>query len=135
MKKEQKNWPLGIKKTKQRESVISVLEHSEKPLTASDICTLVEQSGEAVWLSTIYRILELFVKKGVVIKTNMMNSEMAVYEINRFQHKHYAVCVGCNKMITMDNCPMEKFIPKLNDDFFVMGHNLEIYGLCGECKS
>ncbi|MHB8061313.1 MAG: transcriptional repressor [Ruminiclostridium sp.] len=47
----------------------------------------------------MYRVLELFVKKGVVIKTNVMNNEMAVYELNRFKHKHYAVRMNCHKII------------------------------------
>ncbi len=135
MKEIQNNWPKGIKRTKQRESVLSVLECSEIPLSASDICSKMEISGDTAWLSTVYRVLELFVKKGVAIKTNVMNNEMAVYELNRFKHKHYAICMNCHKMIAMDNCPMEKFIPKLeDDDFHVMGHNLELFGICKDCS-
>ncbi|MEW9124954.1 MAG: transcriptional repressor, partial [Thermotaleaceae bacterium] len=86
------------------------------------------------WLSTVYRILDIFVKKGVVIRTNIMNSEMSVYELNRFKHKHYAVCMSCKKIIEMDNCPMEGFIPKLEDkNFHIMGHNLEVFGFCNDC--
>lgn len=122
-------------RTKQRENVLSILENSENPLSATDICAKMEKSRNTTWMSTVYRILELFLKKGIVIKTNMMNNEMAVYEINRFKHKHYAICVSCHKIITIDNCPMEKFIPKLEDeDFYVMGHNLEIFGFCKDCK-
>lgn len=77
-----------------------------------------------------------FRKKGVAIKTKVMNSDMAVYELNRFEHKHYAVCMNCHKIIPMDNCPMEKFIPELEeDDFHIMGHNLEVFGYCKDCYS
>lgn len=135
MKEIQNNWPVGVKRTRQRENVLSILENSETPLSATEIFSQMEKTGDAVWLSTVYRIMELFVKKGIVIKTNMMNNEMAVYELNRFKHKHYAVCINCHKIISIDNCPMEKFIPKLQDeDFQVMGHNLEIFGVCKDCK-
>jgi len=135
MEENQTIWPAGIKRTRQRENVLSILENSEKPLSAADICSRMENGGNAAWMSTVYRVLELFVKKGVVIKTNMMNNEMAVYELNRFKHKHYAVCMNCRKIIAMDNCPMEKFIPKLEDeDFQVMGHNLEVFGFCRDCR-
>lgn len=136
VEKRQNIWPAGIKRTRQRESVLSVLENSDKPLSAAEICSKIEKSGDMVWMSTVYRILELFVKKSVVIKINVMNNEMAVYELNRFNHKHYAVCINCSKIITMDNCPMEGFIPSLEDkDFQVLGHNLEIFGFCKDCKS
>lgn len=135
MNEKQNTWPAGIKKTRQRESVLLVLEHADKPLSAADISSQMEKGGDAAWMSTVYRVLELFVKKGVVIKTNVMNNEMAVYELNRFKHKHYAVCMNCRKIIAMDNCPMEKFVPKLEDeDFQVMGHNLEVFGFCKDCK-
>ncbi|MDQ7093588.1 transcriptional repressor [Desulfosporosinus sp. PR] len=134
MKTLQNNWPEGLKRTKNRESVLSVLEGSEKPLSALDIFSQIEKSGTTTWLSTVYRILEIFVKKGVAIKTNVINNEMAVYELNRFNHKHFAVCMSCHKIIAMNNCPMDQFIPKLEDkDFQIMGHNLEVYGLCGDC--
>lgn len=136
MKEVQNNWPAGIKRTKQREHVLSILEASEKPLSAADICSKMGISGDTAWLSTVYRILELFLKKDIVVKTSILNNEMAVYELNRFKHKHYAVCMNCHKIITMVNCPMEKFIPKLEDeDFYVMGHNLEIFGFCKDCKT
>ncbi len=93
-----------------------------------------ETDGDTVWMSTVYRILELFVKKGVIIKTNVMNNEKAVYELNRFKHKHYAICINCRKIIAMDNCPMEKFTPKLEDEnFHIMSHNLEIFGYYKDC--
>ncbi len=135
MKEIQNSWPIGIKKTRQRESVLSILQRSEKPLSASDICSKIEKSGETAWLSTVYRVLDIFIKKGVVIKTNAMNNEMAVYELNRHKDKHYAVCINCRKMIAIYNCPMEKFVPKLEEDgFHMIGHNLEVYGFCKDCN-
>lgn len=134
MEKNYPNWPLGLKKTKPRESVLSVMEEAQKPLSAMEICAEIEKLGESAWLSTVYRILELFVNKGVAVKITVMNSDVALYELNRFQHKHYAVCISCHKIIAMENCPMEKFIPKIQDkNFRVMGHNLEVYGYCDSC--
>ena len=116
--------------------MLSVLEHAEKPLSAMEICSEIEKGGESAWLSTVYRILELFVKKGMVVKIAVMNNEMALYELNRFQHKHYAVCLSCHKIISMDNCPMERFVPKIrDDDFHVVGHNIVVYGYCKDCSS
>ncbi|MDR1246555.1 MAG: transcriptional repressor [Clostridiales Family XIII bacterium] len=127
-------WPPGIKRTKQREAVLSVLERADGPLSAVDIRARTESDGDGVWLSTVYRILETFVNKGIVQRLAIMTGDMAVYELNRSGHRHYAVCVGCRKIISMDNCPMERFIPELADGAFrVTGHNLEVYGYCGDC--
>ncbi|MDR2296539.1 MAG: transcriptional repressor, partial [Clostridiales Family XIII bacterium] len=90
--------------------------------------------GAPVLLSTVYRILEIFVRKGMVVKLFTMADESALYEMNRFRHRHYALCVRCRKIVSMDNCPMERFIPKLADEEFrVTGHSLEVYGYCKDC--
>lgn len=128
-------WPNGIKKTKQRVSVYSILEQAKQPVSANDICKLTEQSDCPVWLSTVYRVLELFVKEHIVIKTTLADTDMALYELNRNQHKHYAVCLGCHKVVEMDNCPFHEFDPQLSDQgFHVLGHKLELYGYCLECE-
>jgi Fur family ferric uptake transcriptional regulator len=128
--------PAGMKKTKQREAVLAVLERAEGPLSAADICARIEKDGASAWLSTVYRILELLVKKGVAVKLSVMAGERALYELNRFRHRHYAVCMRCRKIVSMENGPMERFVPRLADaDFRVTGHNLEIYGYCKDCDA
>ncbi|HWQ76848.1 MAG TPA: transcriptional repressor [Syntrophomonas sp.] len=135
MQEDTSAWPAGIKKTKQRKCVLSVLERADSPLSAMDICTQTENEDCPVWLSTVYRILELFVKENIVLKTSVADNEMALYELNRNQHRHYAVCLNCHKVVEMDNCPMEEFIPQLaDDDFHVLGHKLEMYGYCKDCN-
>ena len=133
---EQQVWPKGIKKTKQRENVLSILKASSKPVTAAEIYNNIIQEGDpSTWMSTVYRTLELFVLKGIVVKTNLTNSETAVYELNRSEHKHDAVCVSCHKIITIRNCPIKHDIPELEQsEFYVTGHHLEIFGLCRECR-
>ncbi|WP_294856064.1 Fur family transcriptional regulator [Oscillibacter sp.] len=136
MKENKTVWQAGVKRTRQRESVLAVLEHSDKPLSAAEICSKIEMDGDTVWMSTVYRVLELFVEKGVALKTTVLNNEMAVYELNRFQHKHYAVCMKCRKIIPMGNCPMENFTPMLAEEGFqIVGHNLEVFGYCRDCRS
>lgn len=129
------NWPKGLKRTKPRESVLSVLEEAHSPLSAIDIFSEIENKGESIWLSTVYRSLDAFVEAELVSKTSVLNNEIMLYDLNLSGHKHYAVCIGCHKIITMINCPMNDFKPKFkNDDIEVLGHKVEVYGYCMECK-
>ncbi len=128
------NWPAGIKRTRQRELVWEVLEEKKGPITASDIFHVLENEGHEVWLSTIYRVLDTFVREKMVIKSSIANTDMAYYEKNRQQHKHYAICTACHRIIPMKNCPMEAFKPQLEEDFTITGHHIEIFGLCHQCK-
>jgi Fur family ferric uptake transcriptional regulator len=127
-------WPEGIKKTKQREAVVKILQNADAPLSALDIYAQTEKEGQPSWLSTIYRILELFTEKGLVLKTSVLDGDMAYYELSGHGHHHYAVCVDCHKIVAINNCPMAEFEPKLSDDEFrVLGHRVEMYGYCKDC--
>ncbi len=131
----QTQWPSGIKKTKQRAFLLATLEQAGKPVSAQDLYFKMKEEGASLSLSTAYRILGFFISVGLVNKISVMGSEVWLYELNCNQHKHYAVCLNCHKIIEMEHCPIETFMPELEDgDFQVTGHNLEIYGLCKACK-
>jgi Fur family ferric uptake transcriptional regulator len=122
-----------MKRTKQRECVYELLKNAKQPLTAGEMFAELVKKSDGVCLSTLYRVLEAFVKKNIATKSTVMNGE-AVYELARNTHRHYAVCVGCRKMIEIKGCPIEKFAANLTGSGFrVTGHNIEIYGLCRAC--
>jgi Fur family ferric uptake transcriptional regulator len=131
-----KNWVKEIKHTKPRERVYSLLEKADKPLSANEIFSvLLHDKKSGACLSTIYRVLDAFVKKKIIVKSAIMGGE-TVYELNRHKHKHYAVCMGCRKMVELQDCPIDTFAPALlSEGFKITGHNIEIHGYCKACVS
>lgn len=126
----------GVKRTKHRKAILEILEGSETPLTADEIFLTLKEKHTSIWLSTVYRTLEILTEKDVVLKSTSMGEDKARYELKHDEHRHRFVCVGCHKMIPLLDCPLEDFEKKLKDkmDFDVTGHNLEIYGYCHDCK-
>ncbi|WP_099206096.1 Fur family transcriptional regulator [Scatolibacter rhodanostii] len=130
------SWPVGLKKTKQREYVLTALENIDRPMSAVEIYDLIQDKNENINLSTVYRILELLEEKGLIFRVSRPGSETILYEKNRFHHKHYAVCLKCHKMISIVNCPMQDFVPTISETGFqVLGHSIEVYGYCEACSS
>lgn len=130
-------YPQGIKWTKQRKNVYAVLQEAAEPLSAVQIYHLAEKlaEGEEYALSTIYRILAAFEEKGMVSKTTWMGDGSVVYELNRGEHTHYAVCLECHKRIALQRCPFAHVhLEQETGDFTVTGHKLELYGYCKDCK-
>lgn len=126
----------GIKKTKQRLALLEILEGAAAPLTAAQIHELYRQKDKGAWLSTTYRTLDMFTENGITNKLIPMDSANAQYELNRHEHKHYAVCRGCNKRWNIESCPLEGAeIDTKKGVFHVTGHRLEIYGYCDDCYS
>lgn len=135
--KKQIEYPQGIKWTKQRKNVYAVLREASEPLTAVQIYHLSEKLAEGgeYALSTIYRILAAFEEKGLVSKTTWMGDGTVVYELNRGEHTHYAVCLECHKRIALQSCPFAHMhLGQDTDDFTVTGHKLELYGYCKDCR-
>ncbi|MGI6161657.1 MAG: Fur family transcriptional regulator [Christensenellales bacterium] len=134
MKRKASGLPGGLKKTKQREYVLDTLEKAGKPISAAEIYATILKDGHSVSLSTVYRILYALQNKEAVIKTTIMDSDTSLYELNRSTHRHYAYCVDCRKAVAMDACPIEKFLPGLDEaGFEVIGHKMEVYGHCSKC--
>lgn len=130
------DWPQGLKRTKTRESVLTELREANTPLSALDLYTSLLNQGVSIAQSTVYRTLETLVEHDLVLKDSMLDAGLVVYELNRDMHKHYAICLGCHKVIALEDCPIEASLAGICvPGFTVEGHKLEIYGYCEACAS
>jgi len=125
----------GMKSTRHRNAILLLLEQSEDPRTAEELYISLREKTASINLSTVYRTLDTFVSKNLVTKSTMDDGK-ARYELNQHEHKHHLFCVGCHKVISIEDCPMGELqeILKKKIDFDVTGHKLEIYGYCHNCK-
>lgn len=129
-------FPPNIKKTKQRAEIFRILAAAREPMSAVDIYKQLQSDmgKENYAISTVYRVLGVFEEKGYVVKASLTGSEMAYYEWRQGQHRHYAVCLKCHKLVPLAACPLEhKGMQAGVQDFTVTGHKLELYGYCKEC--
>jgi len=126
----------GIKYTNQRNITFNILRQMDLPITAEQAFMKVKEVDSSISLSTIYRILDLFVSKGLVLKSNISDDNKAIFELNRMEHKHHLICVKCKKMTVVDNCPFEAFEKTLEQKtkFQITAHKLEMYGFCPLCQ-
>lgn len=129
------DWPEGIRRTRPRERVLGALGNADQPLTARQIQASIDaDGGPPVWLSTLYRALDVFVTAGIIGRSTQMDGGQAVYEINRHDHRHYAFCVGCHKRVAVEHCPVDPDAACIADGgFHVTGHKLEVFGYCADC--
>ncbi|MDD4844231.1 MAG: Fur family transcriptional regulator [Anaerotignum sp.] len=125
----------GIKATKQRELVFGLLTDSDVPLTVEEIYVGLMEKEKNMSLSTIYRILDVFVEKGLVQKSNITDNK-AVYEVVGMGHKHHIICISCGKIIALDHCPIKEYEKALEKEteFEITSHKLVFFGYCPECK-
>lgn len=135
----ERNWPEGVKKTKQRVDIFKILYSSHEPISAAEIYSRLnqEQSSEMYAFSTIYRNLIAFEKSGIVEKTVLSTEETAMYELKSGKHKHYVVCLKCHRKMPLPTCPLNEISREIEQSipgFEITGHYLEVYGYCSNCR-
>lgn len=126
----------GIKATRQRIYLYELLKKQEKPLTAEDIYLLAKKEIDYFNLSTVYRVLDIFVKNNLIIKSKLDIDEKFYFEITRDKHRHYLLCIYCNQIIPLSDCPIEKYEEQIAKEtgYSIVDHNLEIKGICPNCQ-
>ncbi|MDO5718781.1 MAG: transcriptional repressor [Tissierellia bacterium] len=123
-----------FKMTKKRRLVYEVLENAIRPLTASEIFDCLKEDENEVWLSTIYRTLQVLEKADLISKTIIPGSEKAHYLTTEEKHKHYGICLNCHKLIDLE-CPIDRYKKILDGKgFTIVDHRFMIYGYCKECS-
>lgn len=126
----------NLRNTKHRNSILEVIEENRQPMTADTIYVKLREQGVSISLSTVYRVLDTLIGKGLLVKTSVTDDNKGLYEINTMEHKHHLLCTKCRKMLSVDGCPLEEYEKMLEEKlgFSIKGHKLEMFGLCDKCK-
>ncbi len=117
----------GQRFTKSRLMVLNYMCKKSKHVSVKQLQTALPDIN----IVTLYRILDFFIKQGIVRELNHDPKEK-LYELDDPYHKHHhhAICKKCNKSNPID-C---EFTLPLIKDFKTTSHEIIIYGYCNNCK-
>lgn len=120
-----------MRMTSQRKAILNILNTFKKPMSAEMIFNRL--SPDSINLSTIYRTLERFFLDGQLSRDVINHT--SYYFLNQEKHKHYMLCMKCQKMIPID-CHVEEAIHAVEDkaSCMITHHDLTFYGYCKNCK-
>jgi len=125
----------GLKVTKQRTAILSILQQAEGSMTADDIYLHLKQHDQSFGLSTVYRALASLEEHQLVSRSDLPGSSQC-YFLKTAEHRHRLVCIRCRHSVLLDGCPVEKFAANVGSEhgFAITGHSFEIFGICPECQ-
>lgn len=128
----------GYRSTPQRKKVLSIfMELTQgEHLSAEDLHNLLEQDGERISLSTVYRTLHLMVYMGLLRELELAEGHKH-YELNRpLRDHHHIVCVHCNATVEFAESSVAKIGEKtaLASGYHVLDCQLTLYGICSNCS-
>lgn len=116
-----------------KEIIFNILKNSDHSMTANEIYNKISENID-INLSTVYRTLNNFVKKGLLNKS-IHQDKMTYFELTDISHKHYIVCDNCNTNYITQMCEIERIAKKINKEtgFNITSHVLEFHGICSKC--
>ena len=126
----------GLKITLPRVKILEILESSEvHHVSAEDVYKLFLHNGEEVGLATVYRVLTQFEQAELVVRHNFEGGH-SVFELSPDKHHDHIVCIRCGRVEEFADDEIEQLQKKVADKlgFELTDHNLNMYGLCPECR-
>jgi len=121
--------------TRQREVILEELQKVTSHPTAVGLYEIVRRRLPKISLGTVYRNLELMARMGMVLKLEFSGGE-ARFDGNCERHDHIR-CVHCGRVDDLPAEPLELSKMKHHDcrGYEVIGHRLELLGICPQCKT
>ena len=129
---------VGQRYTSSRRRLISILLHSSKPVTITQIL----ETDENLAQSSVYRNLGVLEEAGAVIRI-ATNDDYAHYELAEhiLDHHHHLICSPCGEILDFHlsdsiERALEISLQQVADqfDFVVDSHRLDLIGTCTSCN-
>src|ERR1700712_599123 len=124
----------GYRLTAQRQLVLEAVA-SLGHATPEDICAQVQETAQAVNISTIYRNLELLEELGLVAHAHLRHGAPTYHATTEEPHVHL-VCSRCDAVQSVSVDLVEPLVSKLGRErnFTVDVRHVTFSGLCKDCS-
>ena len=123
--------------TKNQQTVLDILESASEPLKAYTILFDIQKKGIKSPLQ-VYRALDKLIEIGKVHKIESRNSYVACKHegCNAKTSTSFLICENCDSVTELTGNNLFSYFSKQSEknNFNYKKHNLEIFGLCENCK-
>ncbi len=126
---------MSYRYSKQRETVMKVLDKINYHPTVDELYDIVKKKYPKVSLATIYRNVEQLTEMGKIWKIELPN-DPARYDGNMEIHHH----IKCTKCSSVNDVWMKNKLDDLIDlkeienNFSITGYKIEFEGICDQCN-
>jgi Fur family ferric uptake transcriptional regulator len=120
--------------TEQRQVILEELSKTTSHPTADEVFLKVRKRLPRISLGTVYRTLELLSENRIIKKLEWAGRQKR-YDGNFKTHYHIR-CLKCDRMddVFIESFSVIEETLETVTDFEIIGHRLEILGICSTCK-
>lgn len=125
-----------LKLTDQRKLILDEFLNTEIHFTAEALYDKLKQKNSNIGLTTVYRTLKLFCECGLASELKLADGISRYEHLFGHNHHDHLICIECGKLIEVTDPEIEELQNRLakNNDFKVLHHRMELYGICKECS-
>jgi Fur family ferric uptake transcriptional regulator len=126
----------GLKPTSERTALVREIFATHYHFEADELLFKMKEKGLKISRATVYRTLELLVKSGMVRRVHLGEDHYHYEHVTGNSHHDHLICTTCGAVIEFhddlleqrqrDICERKKFTPTF--------HNLQILGVCNDCR-
>jgi len=124
----------GLPVTVQRRAIFEVLAGRTDHPTADQVWEAAQGQLTGVSRTTVYRVLDTFVRLGLIVRTPHLGS--AVRFDPRTERHHHLVCTACDGVADLESSQLDAMrIPDTKSmGFEVDDFSVHIRGICAACR-
>jgi Fur family ferric uptake transcriptional regulator len=125
---------MGTRKSRQREVVLAVVRSTMDHPTAEWVHRQARRALPRIGLGTVYRNLKTLAEEGLIREIHA-GGHSARFDGNTGRHYHIR-CLGCGRVNDLPMSVDTRFEEEAGRamNYQVLGHQLEIQGLCPLCR-
>ncbi|MBW1650431.1 MAG: transcriptional repressor [Deltaproteobacteria bacterium] len=126
----------GVNDINARVKVLELFLQSKQHITSDELTEIAVKNGDFFSKSFVEDTLNLMCKFGFASKNRFDNNGDIKYEHKHLgRHHDHIICVKCQKIVEFNNEDIEYLQMKVAaaNDFYILQHKMEIYGICSAC--
>lgn len=127
----------GMRMTRPRQVVLSILEEATVPLSPQSIHQQSLEDHQEIGLVSVYRTLDVLMELALVRRVHGQDGCHG-YVLASPGHHHHLVCHECDRAVEFSGEEdLSNLVNRVQKEtgFIVDGHLLQLYGLCPECQN
>jgi Fur family transcriptional regulator, ferric uptake regulator len=124
----------GYSDTRARRAVVRALCELPARATPAELLRRGRRHHRGLGQVTVYRTLEILDGLGLVRRLHPDGG--VSYAAAASAHGHHVICTRCHGAVEFEGCAIEPLLASVRRQtgFTVLGHNLELFGLCPDCR-
>lgn len=127
----------NLKSTSQRDDIARVFFASNQHISVEELYRDVRRVNPRVGYATVYRTVRLLRECGLAAERHFHDGEARFENVEEEQHHDHLICERCGCIVEFSNSEIEELQERVARklDFVISGHKMELYGICGDCRT